>query len=122
MLYLLIVLIGGLLSFFGPWWSIAPVCFLLCWLLPRKTVGAFWVSALAGITVWLGYMLYVYLTTGVAMTDKVASIFTASVPSLAQVPGAALVSLIAALIIVPVSGFSGLAGAKVKQLIRQPRG
>ena len=122
MLYLLILLIGGLLSFFGPWWIISPVCFVLCWWLPRKPARAFWIAALAGVTLWLGYIVYLQLMTGSELTDKVAGIFTGSIPVLAALPGIALVLLIATVVVAPVAGFSGLAGVRMRQLIRPPRG
>lgn len=122
MLYLLILLIGGFLSYFGPWWIIAPVCFMLCWWLAQKPVQAFWISALAGMTLWLGYSVYLHLVTGSSLADKVAGVFTTGVPLLAGIPGIVIVLLVAALVITPIAGFSGLAGMQIKRIIRPPRG
>jgi len=122
MVYLLILLIGGLLSFFGPWWVLAPVCFALCWWKSRKASGAFWTSALAGMTLWLGYSIYLHAVSGVDLTAKVAGIFTAGIPTLAHIPATVLMLVIAALVIAPVSGLSGLAGLRARQFIRPPRG
>ena len=120
MLYLLILLVGAIASYVGPWWVIAPVCFVLCWLLSHKASHAFWVSALAGITLWLGYASYLHGVAEVDLVDKVAGIFTAGIPVLSHVPGVAVVFVIMALVVALVSGFSGLAGLKVKQFTRQP--
>lgn len=122
MLYLLILLIGGFLSYFGPWWVIAPVCFVLCCWRSRNPTRAFWVSALAGVTLWLGYSVYLHFVAGPDLAAQVAGIFTAGVPALASIPGIALVLLIAAVVVALVAGFSGLAGAQMKRLIRLSRG
>lgn len=122
MLYLLIVVIGGVLSLFGPWWIIGPVCFVLCWMFPRRGSQAFWLSALAGMTVWLGYSVYLHSLSGGRLTDGVTGIFTAGIPALSGVPGLLVVLPVAALVVGPVSGFSGLAGLKLRQLIRRPHG
>ena len=120
MLYLLILLVGAIASYFGPWWVIAPVCFVLCWLVSQKAAHAFWVSALAGLTLWLGYATYLHVVSEVDLVDKVAGIFTAGIPALSGVPSVAVVFVIMALVVTLVSGFSGLAGLKVKQFTRQP--
>lgn len=122
MLYLLILVTGGLLSYVAPWWVIAPVCFALCWALPRKPGHAFWISALAGMTLWLGYSVYLHLARGSDLADKVAAIFTGGMPVLSDMPGIVLVLLIAALVVVPVAGFSGLAGVQMRRFIHPPRG
>ncbi|WP_257668253.1 hypothetical protein [Parapedobacter tibetensis] len=120
MLYLLIVLIGGLLSYFGPWWVIAPVCFAGCWWRSPTASYAFWVSALAGLTLWLGYSTYLHVLSEVDLVSKVAGVFTGGAPALANVPGTILVFVIAALVVGLVSGFSGLAGMKVGRFIHRP--
>lgn len=121
MLYLLIVLIGGVLSYFAPWWIIAPVCFILCWWLARKPAHAFWVSAFAAVTLWLGYAVYLQVVTGSGLADNVAAIFTGSMPVLTDMPGIVIVMLVVTLVIAPVAGFSGLAGVQMKRLIHPPR-
>ncbi len=121
MLYILILLVGALFSFFGPWWIMAPVAFVLCFFVSRKMASAFWASALAGITLWLGYSIYLHLSSSADLAAKVMGVFTANLPALANVPGMVGVLVIGALIVGPVSGFSGLAGAEVRQLIRPHR-
>ena len=120
--YLLMLLFGGICSYFGPWWTIAPICFIICFFLPQKTALAFWSAAFAGIPLWVGYSIYLHLSTETKLTAKVVGIFTAGFPALTDVPAIALVSVIAACIAGPISGFSGLAGAKLRQLIHPPRG
>jgi len=122
MLYILILLLGGVSSYFGPWWTIAPVCFVSCFFLPRKPVPAFWTSAFASATLWIGYSIYLHLGAQTDLTSRVAGIFTAGLPALADVPAIALVSIIAACVAGLIGGFSGLAGVKISQLTRPPRG
>jgi len=114
MLYLLILVAGGVLSWLGPWWTIAPVCFVLCWWKARSAGNAFWVSALAGITLWVGYGTYLHLAADVDLAGRVAGIFTGGAPALSWLPGIVLVSLISGLVVGLVSGFSGLAGVKMR--------
>lgn len=122
MLYMVILLLGGVFSYFGPWWAIAPVCFLACFLLPRKPAHAFWNSSIAGMTLWLGYSIYLHMGAEAELTTKVMGIFTAGNPVLADVPAIAFVLILVICIVVPISGFSGLAGVKLRQLIRPLRG
>lgn len=121
MLYVLILLFGGVCSYFGPWWTIAPVCFISCFLLPQKAVSTFWTSAFAGVTLWVGYSLYLHLSAKIGLTTKVAGIFTSALPALADMPAIALVLIIVVCVVGPISGFSGLAGLKLRQLIHPSR-
>ncbi len=118
---LLILLFGGVCSYFGPWWAIAPVCFVVWFFLPEDSVSAFWKSAFIGIILWAAYSVYLILGDGTYLATKVAGIFTAGVPILADIPAIALVLIIAACVVGPISGFSGLAGVKLRHLIRPPR-
>ncbi|SEL11166.1 hypothetical protein [Parapedobacter koreensis] len=115
MLYALIILIGGLLSYFGPWWIIAPVCFALCWWKATSGRQAFWTSALASTTLWVGYGGYLYAISGVNLADKVMGIFTTGAPALAAVPGIVLALTVATLIVVLVGGVAGLAGLSIRR-------
>lgn len=118
LLYLLILLIGGLLAAVGPWWIMAPVCFGLCFFLARSASRAFRISAWAGVTLWVGYSLYLHLKAEADLAGRVAGIFTGG---MSGVPGIVVVAAIAALVAGLVCGFSGLAGAKMRQLIRRLR-
>ncbi|MBK1440496.1 hypothetical protein JHJ32_10905 [Parapedobacter sp. ISTM3] len=120
MLFVLIVVIAGLLAVVGPWWTIAPVCFAVCWWKSTSASQAFWTPAMAGITLWMGYALYLHFNSGVDLATKVAGIFTAGVPALAAVPGIVLVLIIAVLVVGPVSGFAGLAGLAVRRFLNAP--
>ena len=119
MLYVLILLLGGVGSLWGPWWMIAPVCFFCCFLLPRKPGVAFWTSTAAGVTLWVGYAGYLQLNAETALTEKVMGIFTAGISGLADIPAFLLMLVIVACISGLLSGFSGLAGIRLRQLLRR---
>lgn len=111
-------MLGGVCAYFGPWWIISPVCFVCCMVRSRKPIVAFWTSALAGATLWGGYALYLHLGAKVDLTTRVMGIFTSGTPALAGVPALALMLTITVFIAGLLSGVSGLAGARVGQLIR----
>ncbi|MGV3763297.1 hypothetical protein [Parapedobacter sp.] len=116
MLFLFIIIVGAVLSFFGPWWAIAPVCFVGCWWLARQASGAFWISAGGGAAVWAGYSIYLHVSTGSSIAAQVAGIFTSGAPFAAGPAGVVLMIATSALVAALVSGFSGLAGLRIKQL------
>lgn len=114
-LYLLIVLIGSLLSFYGPWWTIGAVCFILCAAFPYRPAAAGWVSVLASVSVWDGYAIYLHIQSPVDLTERVIGIFTQSIPQLASLPALVWVLIVALLVIAPVGGLSGLAGQQTRR-------
>lgn len=121
MLFLFILVAGALLSYFGPWWIIAPVCFAGCWWLSRRPARAFWQSAGAGALLWVGYGVFLHATSESDLAAQVAGIFTAGASFAAGTAGVVLMLVVSALVVVLVSGFSGLAGLRIKQLIRPER-
>src|SRR5690606_29518215 len=121
MLFLFILVVGALLSYFGPWWIIAPVCFAGCWWLSRRPSRAFWQSAGAGALLWVGYSVYLHVATGSSLVAQVAGIFTAGAPFAAGTAGVVLMLAVSALVVALVSGFSGLAGLRMRQLVRPGR-
>ncbi len=118
MLFLFIIVVGAFLAFVGPWWIIAPVCFVGCWWMSRSASRAFWHAAGAGTTLWVGYGVYLLVTTGSALAVQVAGIFTGGAPFVAGPAGVVLMLAISAVVVALVSGFSGLAGLRIRQLVR----
>ena len=117
MLFLFIIVVGALLSYVGPWWIIAPVCFVGGGWLSHHASRAFWQSAGAGALLWAGYGSYLHITTGSALAAQVAGIFTGGAPFVAGTAGVALMLTVSALVVALVSGFSGLAGLRMRQLL-----
>ncbi len=118
MAYLLILVLGGIASLFGPWWVIAPVCFAVSWWKCKKGGQAFGISALAVVTLWLGYSFYLHSAASVDFSARVAGIFTGSIPALQNAPGIAVVLVIAGLVSGLVGGFSGLAGVQIRKFFK----
>lgn len=119
MLFLFILVAGTVLSFVAPWWVIAPVCFIGgCWL-ARRPWRSFWQSALAGALLWVGYGVYLQLVAGTALSSQVAGVFTGNAPFAAGTGGAVLLMTLSALAVALVSGFSGLAGLRFRQLLNR---
>src|SRR5690606_20801329 len=75
MVYILLLLLGSAASYFGPWWAMAPVCFIVCAAVRPPAGVAFRISALAGITLWVGYSLFLYRDDPAGLSGKVAGLF-----------------------------------------------
>ncbi len=118
MLYLIILIVGGIASYFGPWWSLALVAFVLCAWKAKSGKEAFGLSALAGVSLWLGYSLFLLLTGGQELGNKVAQLFAASSDVLAKVPSLGLLSFIITVVALLSTGFAGLAGKHVRSFIK----
>lgn len=121
-LYLMILIAGAVASYLGPWWAIAPVCFILCGWKGRRPISAFTVAALGGITVWLAYTLCLNGVAAVDLTGRVAGIFLGATGMLDAVPAIVPMAVIAVVIIGLVCGFSGLAGIKMRRYINPGSG
>lgn len=121
MLFLFILVVGAVLSFIGPWWLIAPVCFVGCWWLPHRAPRAFWQSAGAGALLWVGYGIYLLAAAGSDLTAQVAGIFTGGASFATGTAGVVLVLTASVLVVALVSGFSGLAGLRMRQFMRPRR-
>lgn len=121
MVFFLIVILGGVASYFGPWWSVAPICFLLHFWLSASSRSAFWSSAVAVALLWLVYALYLDILASTDLNERIAGIFTAGAPALTGVPGVVITYFLMVLIAVLVGGFSGMAGVQVRKFIRISR-
>lgn len=117
MVFVLILILGGVASFFGPWWAVAPVCFLLHLLLSRSSRGAFWTSAVAVALLWFMYGVYLDVMASTDFNEPIAGIFVTGLPFLSQVPGIVVTYFMMMLIAVLVGGFSGMAGVQVRKFI-----
>lgn len=115
MLYILIIILGGIASFFLPWWIIAPVCFGICLWRSESGKAAFGVGALAVSSLWLIYALYLYLTADANILLPMTQLFSGS-GFLSSIPQVTLGFTIMLLIAGLVGGFSGLAGYHTGQL------
>lgn len=87
----------------------------------RRPARAFWISAGAGATLWIAYSVYLNSVGGSDLAVQVAGIFTGRVSVLAGTVDMMLMLAIAVLVVALVSGFSGLAGLRMRQLMRPVR-
>jgi hypothetical protein len=118
MLYLLILIIGSVASYFGPWWIIAPVALSLCWWKAKTPKEAFITSAAATVTFWLGYAIFLNAMADVNLIDKIADLFTGGVGVLAKVPKIAFVFTIMTLIAISIGGFAGISGVHMRRYFK----
>lgn len=118
MLYILIIVVGGILSYFGPWWVIAPVCLVLSAWKAKDAKEAGLTAAAAAVTLWVGYATYLNVVAEVDLSAKIADLFTGGVGFLSKVPKVAFIFTIMTLIISAVSSFSGMAGVHIRQFFK----
>jgi hypothetical protein len=116
MLFILIIILGGISSMFGHWWIIVPICMILNYYFAKSSKEAFAISSAAVITLWVGYATYLHLTADVDLVEKIAGIFSSSIPALGKIPAAGLVFSIISLIAGLIGGFGGLSGYSLKSL------
>jgi|SRR5690606_12019453 len=121
MVFFLVVVFGGIASFFGPWWSVAPICFLLHFWLSASSRSAFWSSAVAVVFLWFCYAFYIDLFASADLNERIAGIVTAGASALEGIPGIVITYFIMILIALVVGGFSGMAGVQVRKFIRTGR-
>lgn len=117
MLYLLIIVLGGIASFFLPWWVVAPICFVVCFWRSNSGKAAFGLGSAAVSTLWLVYALYLYFTADVNILLPMTQLISGS-GFLVSVPQTQLGFTIMLLIAALVGGFSGLAGYHSGQLVK----
>jgi len=110
MLYILILVVSAFAQFFGPWWSLPVVCFVLCFWKSDSAKSAFLIAALAAATLWLAYAGFLHYVTQGVMTAKITQLFLQKFPY-----DAALIALTGILAGI-VAGFAGLAGFYCRQV------
>lgn len=118
MLYILIIVIGGLLSLFLPWWIIAPVALGMSWWKAKNIKEAASISAAAVVTLWIGYATYLNVVSEVNLTDKIADLFTGGSGFLSKIPKTGFVFGIMTLIASSIGAISGTAGVQLRRYFR----
>lgn len=118
MLYILILVISGILSYFLPWWIVAPVCLSLCFWKAKNAKEAFGLSSAAIVSLWIGYATYLNVVAEVDLVSKIGNLFAGESAILQKVPKLGLVFTIMTLIATSIGGFSGLAGFQLKRLLK----
>lgn len=108
---ILIALASFLLQLFLPWWVIAPVAFVVTYLVKQNGLSAFFAGFLAIFIMWVAYAYKLSSANEHLLAGKVAEV-------LKQLTGGSLSTLflLTGLIGGLVAGFAGLSGAMAQGL------
>ena len=116
MLFFPILIVGAIASLIGPWWMLPLVAAVISAMKAQSSKQAFWISAAAGVSLWVGYSLILIFSGKENLVDKIAGLFAGSSEALAKFPSLGLVLLIVTLVSGLCSGLSGLAGKHLKNI------
>jgi uncharacterized membrane protein len=119
MLYILIVVLGGILSYFLPWWVVAPLIFGLSWWKAPSAGNAAKIGIAALVTLWLGYAMFLNLSSEINLMDKVGAIFGGESGPLSKVPKTALIFTVMTIIVTALGGLAGSAGVMAREFFKK---
>ncbi len=113
---LLAVLLTALLSFIAglylPWWSIAPIAFLVALLLGLGVGRGFLAGFLGVFLLWAVLALWVDIKNNSVLSNKMAQLFPLGGSSI-------LLILVTALVGALVGGFAAMAGGSLRPAARR---
>ncbi|UBM57916.1 hypothetical protein LAG90_13995 [Marinilongibacter aquaticus] len=118
MLYIIILISGFLLSFFGPWWIAAAAAWLICFWKAQSGGKAFLQSGLAVLSIWLIYALFIQSQGSAPFVDKIAGILTSKADGIGHLGNMALIYGICLIIALLLGGIAGFAGFQMKKFNR----
>ncbi len=119
MLYLLIVVLGAVLSYFLPWWIVAPLIFALSWWKGKSASNAALVASAAMLTLWVGYATYLNLSSDINLSDKIGAIFAGETGPLAKMPKTGLIFTVLTIISTAIGGLAGSAGVMARDFFKK---
>ena len=119
MLYILIVILGAVLSYFLPWWIVAPLIFGLSWWKGKSASNAALIASAAMITLWVGYAAYLNVTSDINLADKVGVVFGGETGPLSKMPKTALIFTVLTLISTALGALSGGAGVMARDYFKK---
>ncbi len=119
MLYLLIVILGAVLSYFLPWWIVAPLIFALSWWKGKSASNAALVASTALVTLWVGYATFLNLTSDINLADKIGAIFGGESGPISKMPKTGLIFTVLTLISTILGGLSGSAGVMAREYFKK---
>ena len=111
--FLIILVVTAVLQYFCPWWVIAVVPAIVNICCPKSYGVAFFQSFMAIGILWLGYGMYIQISSNGAMSDRIAQIFT--------LPNGYFMLAISVLVGALTAGVSGMAGYSVRSLFRKTK-
>ncbi len=103
-----IIILSAILENFLPWWIIAPVAFIVCYLFKLNWPKAFLAGFLGIFILWAGTAFFIDRSNEHILSDKLSTLFFKSVKPHAMV---AMTGIIGGL----VAGFAGMAGALLRK-------
>ena len=112
-LFLFIFILAFVAQFFLPWWSMMLVAFLFSFLFGMNGTRTFFAGALACGLTWLIYALFIQLTNGDLMTNRMAALF--------HLPSFAWFFLIVFFIAAITGGVASWAGWTLRTLFKETR-
>jgi hypothetical protein len=111
MLFLIILILSLLSSYFLPWWIVAIIAFLVALFIGKTSGKSFW-SGFGGVFIaWALLALFKSIPNDNMLAKRVAQLF--------QLPNWILILLITALIGGLVGGMSALSGVLVKKVFNK---
>ena len=103
-----IIILSAILENFLPWWIIASVAFVVCYLFKLKWPKAFLAGFLGIFILWAGTAFFIDRNNDHILSDKLSVIFFKSVKPHMMV---LMTGIIGGL----VAGFAGMAGALLRK-------
>ena len=99
-----VIILSAILENFLPWWTIAPVSFIVAYLFKLKWHNAFLAGFLGLFLLWAGMAFFIDHSNEHILSDKVSVLFFKSVKPFAVVIMSGVIGGL-------VAGFGGLAGS-----------
>jgi len=115
LLFLLILVLSFLLQLLLPWWIIAPVAFICCFLKARKTGQAFLISFLAIFILWLIACVILSSQNDHILSTRVAQMLGLGSSTYSWLLVATISSLLGGI----VAGIAGISGFLLRRLSSQ---
>jgi hypothetical protein len=118
MLYILNLVVGAMVSYFGPWWlAILAIFCLSAWKAKDQKEAAL-TGALALTTLWISYATFLNSTSNINMVDKIAEIFAGSSAFVAKIPKLGLIFGVITFLCGTLGSLAGSAGVKARNFFK----
>ncbi len=118
MLYLMIIILTAVFSYFGPWWVFAPIITLLCYFRASSAKQAMLVSTAAVLSLW-GAITVFFQFGEVDLIPKIAGVFTGKVGGLGPVANNLLIYAIMFFIGGSMASLAALIGFNLKSVLKK---
>ncbi|WP_341228142.1 hypothetical protein [uncultured Arcticibacterium sp.] len=116
MIYLIILIVGAIVSVFGPWWIAAPLAFIVCRWKATSAKQAFGQSTAALLTLWLVYISYVFIKSDVNLVNKMMGVLSSSSEGFGTPVNVIVILAITSILAIIIGGLGGLAGYKLRKI------